>query len=400
MTGLDVARLAGGSIFFHRLRSFLTMLGILIGIASVILLTSIGEGTRRYIFDEFTSFGTNLIAINPGKVQTSGLPGALGATVRKLTIEDAEALRRIAEVQALVPMIVGTARVEGAGRARSVLILGVNHEVPQVFVFAVRQGTFIPPGDPRQGGTVTVLAPKLKRELFGDANALGEYVRIGGRRFLVIGVMEPKGELLGFDLDDRAYIPVSQARTLFNRDGLYEIDVRFALGADARDVADKIRKVVTERHGGEEDFSVTTQTEMLDVFSRVLSIVSIAVGGIGGISLVVGALGILTMMWIGVNERVSEIGLAMSIGATRGQILSLFLAEAALLSTLGGIGGILTGVGIARLVQIFLPGLPVKTPMAYVLAALLTSIAVGLASGVLPARRAASLDPIEALRTE
>lgn len=400
MRTLDLAKLAAGAILFHRLRAVLTMLGILMGIASVILLTSIGEGTRRYVFDQFSQFGTNIIAINPGKTQTTGLPGSLGATVRKLTLEDAEALRRIPHVQALVPLIAGTARVEGNGRARSVLILGVNHEVPQVFTFNVRQGSFIPPGDPRSGSTVAVLAPKLKRELFGDANALGAHVRIGGRRFLVIGVMEPKGELLGFDLDDRVYVPISQAQSLLNRDGLLEIDVRFTLSADPRDVATSIREVLKERHRGEEDFTVTTQGEMLDVFGRVIGIISVAVGGIAGISLVVGAIGILTMMWIGVNERTSEIGLAMSIGATRRQVLALFLAEAALLSTLGGAAGVLAGIGLARLGQLLLPGLPVETPVAYVVAAILVSLGVGLASGVLPARRAASLDPIEALRAE
>src|SRR5438093_5476188 len=229
----DLAKLALGAIAFHRLRSALTMLGITIGIASVILLTSVGEGTRRYIFDQFSQFGTNIVLISPGKRQTSGLPGAFGATVRKLTIEDAEALRRVPEVEAVVPLCVGTARVEGNGRARSVLIVGVNHEVPRVYNFGVRQGTFLPPGDPRSGSTVAILAPKLKRELFGDANALGEHVRIGGRRFLVIGVMESIGEILGFDLDDRAYVPVAQALSLFNRDGLLGIDVRFSLGAGA-----------------------------------------------------------------------------------------------------------------------------------------------------------------------
>lgn len=400
MRFLDLAKLAGSAIVFHRLRSLLTMLGITIGIASVILLTSIGEGTRRFIFDQFSQFGTNILMVSPGKTQTSGLPGSLGATIRKLTVDDAEALRRIPEVEALVPLCVGTARVEGNGRARNVLVVGVNHEVPLVYTFAVRQGAFLPPGDPRSGTTVAVLAPKLKHELFGDTSALGEHVRVGGRRFLVTGVMEPKGEILGFDLDDRVYIPVSQALDLFNRDGLQELDVRFALGADARDVAGAIRKVLKERHRGEEDFTVTTQTEMLDVFGRVLGIVSVAVGGIAGISLVVGAIGILTMMWIGVNERISEIGLAMSIGATRQQVLTLFLAEAALLSTLGGAAGVAAGIGLARLGQVFLPGLPVKTPAPYVAAAIVVSLVVGLASGAVPARRAARLDPIEALRTE
>ena len=400
MRATDVARLAGGAILFHRLRSSLTMLGILIGIASVILLTSVGEGTRRFVIGQFTQFGTNIVAVNPGKTQTSGIPGALGATVRKLTVEDAEAIRRAPSVESLVPVIAGTARVEGGGRARSVLIVGVTSDGPAVFNFNVRQGSFIPPGDPRSGSTVTVLAPKLKRELFGDQNALGEHVRIGGRRFRVIGVMEPKGELLGFDLDDRAYIPVAQAQSLFNTDALWEVDFKFSLGADATEVVAAVREILRDRHGGEEDFTITTQSEMLDAFGRVLGIVSIAVGGIAGISLVVGAIGILTMMWIGVNERTSEIGLALSLGATRAQLLVLFLAEASLLSTLGGAAGVAVGMGIARGAQVFLPGLPVETPVPYVLAALAVSLAVGLASGVLPARRAARLDPIEALRAE
>ncbi len=400
MRAADLARLAGGTIRFHRLRSLLTMLGILIGIASVILLTSIGEGTRQYVLNQFTQFGTNIMTINPGRTRTTGIPGALGATIRKLTLDDAEALRRLPQVESLVPVIAGTARVEGNGRARSVLIAGTNDELPQVFTIGVRQGSFLPPGDPRTGATVTVLAPKLKRELFGDANALGQYVRIGGRRFQVIGVMEPKGQILGFDLDDRAYIPIAQAITLFNRDAIQEIDIRFRISAEPRDVAAAARRVLIDRHRGEEDFTVTTQAEMLDVFGKVLNIVSVAVGGIAGISLVVGAIGILTMMWIGVNERISEIGLAMSIGATRRQILAIFLAEASLLATLGGAAGVATGVGIARLGQLLLPGLPVVTPLPYVFAALAVSLVVGLVSGVLPARRAANLDPIEALRAD
>jgi len=400
MRTVDLLRNAAGSIFFHRLRSGLTMLGVLIGIASVILLTSIGEGTRRYVIGQFTQFGTNIMAINPGRTQTSGMPGALGATVRKLSVDDAEAVRRLPDVESVVPLIAGTARVESGERARSVLIVGVTSDVPAVFNFQVRQGSFIPAGDPRAGSTVAVLAPKLKRELFGEANALGEHVRVGGRRFRVIGVMEPKGELLGFDLDDRVYIPVSQAQTLFNSDGLWEIDLKFALGARTESVVSEIRRTLKERHRGEEDFTITTQTEMLDVFGRVLGIVSVAVSGIAAISLVVGAIGILTMMWIGVNERTPEIGLALALGASRRQVLSLFLAEASLLATIGGAAGVLIGVGIARLGQLLLPGLPVKTPALYVVAALLVSLGVGLVSGVLPARRAARLDPIEALRTE
>jgi putative ABC transport system permease protein len=392
--------LAWHAVVAHRLRSALTMLGIMIGIASVILLTSIGEGTRQYILTEFTQFGTNIMAINPGKAMTSGQPGALAGTTRRLTIDDAEALRRVPGVEQVVPMCFGMARVEYEGRGRSVFIYGANAELSTVWKFEVGQGRFLPEGDPRRAAPLVVLGPKLKREIFGEANALGEYVRVGGQRFLVIGVMAPKGMLLGFDIDDSAYIPVASAQQLFDLPELQEIDLLFSLGMDSEWISDLVRDVLIERHENEEDFTITTVTEWLDVMGRVLGIVSIAVGAIGGISLVVGAIGILTMMWISVNERRAEIGLSKALGASSGQILGLYLLEATLLSLTGGMLGVLAGLGVARLLKVGLPGLPVETPAIYVVAALLVSILVGLVSGALPARRAAGLDPVDALRRE
>jgi putative ABC transport system permease protein len=294
----------------------------------------------------------------------------------------------------------GAARVEVDGRGRSVFIYGVNHDVPDVWTFRVRQGRFLPETDPRRASPLVVIGPKLKREIFGERNALGEHVRIGGQRFLVIGVMEPKGLLLGIDIDDSAYIPVASAQQLFDRDELQEIDILFSKTMDETLIVEKIRQTLIDRHDGEEDFTITTQTEMLDVMDRVLGIISLAVGGIGAISLVVGAIGILTMMWISVNERTPEIGLSKALGASPRQILSIYLAEAAVLSLAGGVLGVVTGIGIARGLALAVPGLPVHTPMRYVVAALVVSLVVGLVSGVLPARRAARLDPVEALRTE
>jgi putative ABC transport system permease protein len=366
----------------------------------VILLTSIGEGTRQYVLSEFTQFGTNILAVNPGKTMTTGQPGALGGTIRRLTIDDAEALRRVPGVEKVVPVSFGMARVEGAGRGRSVFIYGVNSDLPAVWKFYIGVGRFLPEADPRRAAPLAVLGPMLKRELFGDANALGEHVRIGGRRFLVIGIMAPKGRLLGIEIDDTAYIPVASAQELFNQPELQEIDLTFREGMEAAGVIDGVRRVLMERHDGEEDFTITSQDEMLDVMGRVLGIVSVAVGGIGGISLVVGAIGILTMMWISVNERRAEIGLAKAIGASSGQILALYLIEATLLSLSGGLLGVLAGLGLARLLQLGVPGLPVETPMLYVAVALMISIVVGLVSGALPARRAAALDPVDALRAE
>jgi putative ABC transport system permease protein len=376
------------------------MLGIAIGIAAVILLTSIGEGTRRYLIAEFTQFGTNILAINPGKTETFGLPGAMGGTTHKLTIDDAEAIRRVPGVQEIVSLAVGQARVEGNGRGRSVFVYGATAELPVVWKFGVGQGSFLPPGDPRRGAMVAVLGPKLKRELFGEANALGEFVRIAGFRLRVIGVMAPKGRILGLDIDDSAYVPLVTAMQMFNLDELAEIDVLFPHEGLTQRVEEGIRRLLIDRHGGKEDFMITTQTAMLEVFGNVMNVITVAVGAIGAISLLVGAIGILTMMWIAVNERVSEIGLMRALGATAEHVQRLFLLEAVILTVFGGACGILAGLGIAVTLHIVVPGMPIYTPVRYILAALAISLVTGLLSGVIPARRAASLNPVEALRNE
>jgi putative ABC transport system permease protein len=400
MSARDLLRLAFQAVSFHRQRSLLTMLGILIGIASVILLTSIGEGTRVYILSQFTQFGTTLASINPGRIQTSGLPGALGTTIHPLTLADAAALERVRGVERVVPVVVGTAPVQQAGKTRNTFVYGVTAAAPEVWRMGVRGGRFLPAADADQSAPVAVLGPKLARELFGEESCLGRHVRISGHRFQVIGLMEPKGQFLGFDIDDSAYIPVASARQLFNRDALQEVDVLIANASMIDPVAQRIKALLTERHNHEEDFTITTQTGMLETLDRIIRLVSMAVGGIGAISLLVGSIGILTLMWISVNERTSEIGLARAVGATSGQILLLFLCEAALLSTLGGALGVVTGLGLAQVLHLYVPALPVETPLEYVFLALAVSLGVGIASGLLPARRAATLDPVAALAAE
>jgi putative ABC transport system permease protein len=396
----ELARIGLSAVLAHRLRSALSMLGIAIGVGSVVLLTSIGEGTRRYMLDQFTQFGTNLLVVNPGKSETLGVPGILGGSTHPLTIDDAVAVSRLPWVEDVVPLAFGTARVEAGSLGRSVFVYGVTPSVPAVWKFRVRQGSFWPEGDLRRGAATAVLGPTLERELFGSAPALGEFVRIAGSRFRVIGVMEPKGRMLGFDIDDAVYIPVASAMRIFNLEELTEMDLTFNPGVPSSRVEGLIRSLLTERHGGEEDFTITSQEAMLEVFDNVMDVITMAVGAIAGISLLVGAVGILTMMWIAVGERTGEIGLLRSIGARREEVRFLFLVEAGALSTLGGAAGLAGALAIVWTLRAVVPGLPVHTPMGLAVLALVVSLGVGLLSGVVPAQRAASLDPIEALRAE
>jgi len=396
----DLLRFVLGALAGHRLRSALSALGVAIGVAAVVLLTALGEGTRQYIVGQFSQFGTNLMEINPGKVKTFGFPGAFGGTTNKLTVDDAVALERVPGVAAAVPFAFGQARVEAASRGRSVYIYGTTHDMPVAWRVSVAQGSFLPAIDPHRKGSFAVLGPKLARELFGDASPLGRRVRIGSWGFLVIGVMESKGQLLGFDVDDSAYIPVGTALDLFNQKELLAIDVVTRDAGSVQGVVAGVKATLTARHRDNEDFTVTTQTEMLDTFGRIIGIITAAVTAIAGISLFVGAIGILTIMWISVHERTGEIGLLRALGVSAQAVQRLFLIEAAALAVAGGVLGVAFGFAVQWVLHMAVPGLPLRTPPAAVVAALAMSLLVGIAAGVIPARRAASLDPVDALRAE
>ena len=396
----DLTGFAFQAVLARRTRSILSLLGIGLGVAAVVLLTSIGEGTRQFIEGQFTQFGTNLLSIHPGKIKTVGIPGALGGTTHKLSLEDAEALQQVQGIDRIVPLVAGNARVSAEDRGRSVSIFGVTADMPTHWKMNIRQGVFLPKERFHVRRPVAVLGPKLKRELFQDANPLGKFVRVAGYRYRVIGVMEPKGHLLGFDIDDAIYVPVASALAMFNMDELVEIQVRFAHGHSVDRVVEDISLVLRERHRGEEDFTITTQQAMLDTLDNVMEVVTVAVGAIAGVSLIVGAIGILTVMWMSVRERTSEIGLLKAIGATAGEIYGLFLCESAILATLGGGVGLGVGLVVVKLLPFFVPGIPMVPHEGYVIGALIVSGFSGIAAGILPARRAARIDPVEALHAK
>lgn len=395
----DSAKLAIATLSSQKMRSFLTALGIAVGIASVVLLTSIGEGIHKFVLSEFTQFGTNLIAVSPGKTTTAGMSGAIISNVRPLSIDDALALAQTPKILGVVPFVQGNAPVEFGKRSRRTYVFGVGSQVPTVWQMKVAMGRFLPDDDPRTARAFAVLGSTVKDELLGSANPLGRRIRIGGERYRVIGVMESKGQMLGFDLDDAVYIPTQRALGMFDRESLMEIDMIYGGDSNVDEIVKNVKALLMDRHGAE-DFTITTQEQMLDILGSVLNILTLAVGALGGISLLVGGVGILTIMTISVTERRAEIGLLRAIGAGRRQILSIFIGEAVVLSSIGGLAGLMIGAGGAWLLGMIVPALPTHTPWLYVVLAEILAALIGLLAGVLPAHRAANLNPIEALRAE
>ena len=395
----DLMRLTTGAIIAHRTRSLLTGLGIAVGIAAVVVLTAIGEGVQRFVLQELTQFGTNLLAITPGKTETFGISGAAISNVRPLSLDDAEAIARLPKVLAMAPFIQGNAAIEADGRTRRTTVFGVGPAVPEVWQIRPALGRFLPSESLRRARPFAVLGSKVHKELFGHRSPLGERIRIGGETYRIVGVMESKGQMLGFDLDDTVYVPIARAMAMFDRESLMEIDLLYAAGADPDELSKKVKERLLQRHGSE-DFTIITQDQMLDVLGSVLDILTLAVAALGAISLLVGGVGILTIMTIAVNERTAEIGLLRALGASRRQILSIFLGEATILSSIGGIVGIVSGAGGAWLLGVAIPALPTHTAWDYVVIALAVAAAIGLTAGVVPALRASRLDPVQALRDE
>jgi len=394
----DQLRFALDALRGARTRSLLMLLAMSIGVASVILLTALGEGARRYVIGQFEQLGTDLLVMLPGRNETTGGPPPLfGETPRDLSLEDALALRRHRSILRIAPISLGTAPVSWRNREREVTIIGSTRDFFPVRRIRVARGRPLPAIPPERQLNVVVLGARLATALFDRQRALGEWVRIGDRRFRVIGVLEPAGESLGLDLGDMALVPVASAMQLFDTASLFRILIQArgkgAMAQARRDALSTLRA----RHDGEEDVTLISQDAVLGTFDRILGALTWTVGGIAGISLAVAGILIMNVMLVAVSQRVPEIGLLKALGSPGRLVARLFLIEALLLAALGALGGLLiSGVGLLLMRQLF-PDFPLQPPLWALLAAVAVALGCGLLFGVLPARRAARLDPVQAL---
>jgi putative ABC transport system permease protein len=394
----DDLRLGIRSLATQRARAWLTLLAMALGTAAVILLSALGEGARRYVLDEFAQLGTHLVIVLPGRSETTGgPPPLLGETPRDLTLGDAIALDRSRLVKRFAPIVVGSAPVSFGSLSREVTIVGSTSDFLAVRQLEMTRGHFLPPGDPQRGRPVVVLGEKLSGELFGRQRALGRWLRIGDRRFRVIGILASSGESLGMDLGDLAVIPVASAQALFDSPALFRILVQAPSRSALPAAKETIRDTIRGRHDGEDDVTIITQDALLSTFDRILNALTLAVAGIAAISLMVAGVLIMNVMLVAVSQRTAEVGLLKALGAARSQILTLFLTEALLLAGAGAFSGLVAAFASVYLFNSQVEALSLVVPLWAPVAAATVSVLTGLVFGLLPALRAARLDPVIAL---
>ena len=394
----DIFKHATASIRSQRSRTVLIILAMSIGVMSVSALIALSESARNYIVQEFEGLGTHLVIVLPGRTETTGGPPPLfGETPRDLTLDDAKALAQSPFIAALAPLTIGLAPVTFAGLERETNVFGSSHELLRVRHLTIAQGNFLPPSDQDNALPVCVIGQTIRKELFANSPALGQWLRINDRRFRVIGVLAPEGESIGVDFDEMVIVPVASAQALFDTQSLFRILVESKSREAMPKAVTDIKKIIQLRHEGEDDITIITQDSVIGAFNKILVALTIAVGCIGGISLLVAGILVMNVMLVSVTQRTAEIGLLKALGASQAQVQWLFLAEAVLLSLVGAIIGLLLGQLAIALLQLVYPTFPVELPTWGLVSALVVAIVTGLLFGVLPARKAAQLDPVSAL---
>lgn len=403
---IESSRSAFASIIAHGLRSFLTTLGIVIGVASVIAVVSVTQGMSAFIGDTFASLGSNSLTIEsytPFEDQMKGIRS-------RLTGEDLEMIERRGEGIALITPILFANRasqIKFRSQTAYSQIMGTTYAFQDIAQYYVAQGRFVAPSDNATRRRVVVIGDKVRENLSMPANPINQYVEIGGEWFKIIGLLETKGDLMGFSQDDMVIMPYATMQSLQGNQARTDIQIQLSLNesADIEEVSQQLTTILRDAHdlegNDDDDFVIQTSEQLMETFDTVINMVTVVIGGIVSISLLVGGIGIMNIMLVSVTERTREIGICKAIGAKRHHILMQFLIEALLLSLLGGLVGLAIGYGLGTLISNSIPGFPpASIPFWSIALALGFSGFVGVLFGILPAAKAANLDPIDALRYE
>ncbi len=398
MRSIDVLHQAARAVASQPLRALLILLAMSIGVASVSVLTALGESACRYIVHEFEALGTHLLIVLPGRTETTGgQPPLFGETPRDLTLDDAAALLKSRFIEAVAPINIGSAPVSTGGLERKTNIIGSTAALQQVRHLSIAQGRFLPRMEADQSAPVCVIGQTIREELFGRRQALGKWLRINDRRFRVIGILASEGQSIGVDFDELVIVPVASAQALFDTSSLFRILLQAKSKRAMYAAVDDIRSIIRSRHEGEDDVTIITQDSVVSTFDNILTALTLTVASIAGISLAVAGVLVMNVMLVSVAQRSSEIGLLKALGATRVQLCWLFLTEAALLSVAGALTGLLLGQAAIGVLQLLYPGFPLALPDWALFAALAVATGTGLLFGVIPALIAAGKDPIQAL---
>ncbi len=380
------------------LRSGLMLLAMAIGVAAVIILVGLGEASRSYVLGKFSSMGSNLLIVLPGRSETvGGAPSLLGNTPRDMTLSDTHALLKSAAIRRVAPVALGMIVTSHGSRSRETTVIGSNAQLQYVRHLQVARGSFLPDSADHMNLSVCVIGSGLKRKLFGSGQAMGRWLRVSDRRYRVIGVLEGKGESIGIDFANAVILPVKSAQALMNTSSLLRIFVEARSRASIPAATRDITRIIKQRHNQEEDITVVSQDALLSSFDSILRALNLGVAGVASISLVVAGILIMNIMLVSVAQRTSEIGVLNAVGATPAQVTTLFLGEAVIMSLAGALLGVIVAIIANQFLQIYLTDIQIRIPVWAFFAATGIALFTGLIFGIAPAHRAAKLDPVQAL---
>jgi putative ABC transport system permease protein len=395
----DLLRFTLLSLRRQRFRSLMLLISVGIGVAAVVALVALGEGARRYVLGEFSFIGKDTLVMLPGrKSTTGGMPPVTGIAAREITLAEVAIVRRnVAGIEAMAPVVIGNVPVSHGSRERDSIVIGTSADFFAVRQLRIAQGGTLPALELELGSPVAVIGQKLRHELFGNRRAIGQWVRLRGYRFRVIGVLAGRGDSFGLDLSEAIFIPVASAQAMFNTNGLFRVAMKTRDGVAPGQVREALLAQMKALHEGDEDVTVVSPDAMISTFEGVLRVLTLGVSGIAAISLLVAGVLVMNLTLMSVRQRTAEIGLLKALGAPDAQVRAIFLAEAGTLAVAGALAGLLAGQVVVAVIAGIYPEIPFHAPAWALVAACALAVFTALVFAWLPASTAARLEPVLAL---